>query len=135
MKKRPVFYLVLGIIILLVPTSIYLVFLVPKLTQEYNILMASGGIIGGFGFYGASKIPEKLKYSGLFKTSANAFTAFTVITIVQKFIVQLIGLCATFLVSFIIFKLLMEAFKNAKQRIRDAELAKEIARNINEASK
>lgn len=135
MKKRPVFYLVLGIIILLVPTAIYLVFLVPKLTQEYNILMASGGVIGGFGFYGASKIPEKLKYSGLFKTSANAFTAFTVITIVQKFIVQLIGLCATFLVSFIIFKLLMEAYKNAKQRIRDAELAKEIARNIAETTK
>lgn len=135
MKKRPVFYLVLGIIILLVPTAIYLVFLVPKLTQEYNILMASGGIIGGFGFYGASKIPEKLKYSGLFKTSANAFTAFTVITIVQKFIVQLIGLCATFLISFIIFKLLMEAYKNAKQRIRDAELAKEIARNIAETTK
>lgn len=135
MKKRPVFYLVFGIIILLVPTAIYLVFLVPKLTQEYNILMASGGVIGGFGFYGASKIPEKLKYSGLFKTSANAFTAFTVITIVQKFIMQLIGLCATFLISFIIFKILMEAYKNAKQRIRDSELAKEIARNIAETTK
>ena len=135
MKKHPIFYLILGVIILLVPTAIYLVFLVPKLTQEYNILMASGGVIGGFGLYGASKIPEKLKYSSLFKTSANAFTVFTIITIVQKFIMQLIGLCATFLISFIIFKILMEAYKNAKQRIRDSELAKEIARNIAETTK
>lgn len=130
MRKHPIFYLLLGIFILLVPTIIYLIFLVPRLTEEYNILMASGGVIGGFGLYGASKIPEKLKYSGLFKLATNSFTIMTVTVIVEKFIINIIGCIATFVVSYIIFKVLVEVYRNAKQRKSNSELATEIARSI-----
>ena len=62
MNKHPIWYLIIGIFILVAPTVIYLGFLIPQLTEAYNVLMASGGVIGGAGFYAASKIPEKLKY-------------------------------------------------------------------------
>ena len=61
MKKHPNWYLVIAIAVLVVPTAVYLAFLIPKLTEEYNVLMASGGVIGGAGYYGAQKIPEKIK--------------------------------------------------------------------------
>ena len=60
MKNHPVFYLIIGVFVLIVPTTIYLCFLVPKLSEAYNVLMASAGVIGGAGMYGASKIPEKI---------------------------------------------------------------------------
>ena len=131
MKKHPIWYLVIAIIVLIVPTTIYLCFLVPKLSEEYNILMASGGVIGGAGFYGASKIPDKVKFSGMFKTAANCFTILTVTTLVEEFVVELIGLVAVFVVSFITFKILKEVWKNARRRKENRELAKEIARASN----
>ena len=134
MKKHPIWYLVIAIIVLIVPTTIYLCFLVPKLSEEYNILMASGGVIGGAGFYGASKIPDKVKFSGMFKTAANCFTILTVTTLVEEFVVELIGLVAVFVVSFITFKILKEVWKNARRRKENRELAKEIARSSNENS-
>ena len=134
MKKHPIWYLVIAIIVLIVPTTIYLCFLVPKLSEEYNILMASGGVIGGAGFYGASKIPDKVKFSGMFKTAANCFTILTVTTLVEEFVVELIGLVAVFVVSFITFKILKEVWKNARRRKENRELAKEIARASNENS-
>lgn len=129
MKKHPVIYLILGITILIVPTAIYLFFLIPKMTEEYNILMASSGVIGGFGLFGANKIPENLKFSKLLKLAANSFTVLIVNILVQKFINQIIGLVAVIIVSFIIYKIFMEAYKNGKRRKENKELANEIARN------
>lgn len=130
MKKHPIIYLFIGIGILIVPTLIYLIFLVPKLTEEYNVLMASGGVIGSAGLYGAQKIPEELKYGKLFKLAANSFTIMIVITLVNKFIMEIIGLIAVFIVSFIIFMVLKGAWKNGRRRNENNELAKEISRNI-----
>lgn len=132
MKKHPVWYLIIAISILIIPTTIYLCVLVPKLSEEYNVLMASSGVIGGAGLYGASKIPEKIKYGGLFKTAANSFTILTVTMLVEEFIVELIGLVAVFVVCFIIFKILVEVWRSAVRRKEHTELAKEIARNVNE---
>lgn len=135
MKKHPIWFLIIGIFILIVPTVIYLCFLIPKLTEEYNILMASGGVIGGAGLYGTTKIPEKVKYGSLFKLAANSFTILTVLTLVQEFIMELIGLVAVFVVSFIIFQILKEAWKNGRRKKENAELAEEIARSITETTK
>lgn len=130
MNKHPVIYLMFGIFILVVPTIIYLFILIPQLKEEYSILMASGGVIGGFGLYGSSKIPEKFKYSSLFKLASNSFTIITVIFLVEKFIVKLLGLAITFIVSFIIYKIFLEVYKNAKRRKQNTELAEQIARSI-----
>lgn len=130
MKKKPIWFLVVGIIILIVPTLIYLCFLLPQLKEEYIVLMSSGGVIAGGGMYGAQIIPEKIKYSGLYKTSARSFTLLTVITLVQEFIMEIIGLVAVFILSFIIFSILKEAWKNARRRKENTEFAEEIARNI-----
>lgn len=135
MKKHPVWYLIIGICVLIIPTVIYLFFLIPELSEEYNTLMASGGIIGGAGLYGASKIPEKVKYSGLFKAATNSFTVLTVTLLVEKFIVKLIGLVAVFVVCFITFKILVEVWKGARRRKENQEFAREVARSINENSK
>ena len=130
MKKHPILYLIIGIIILIVPTAIYLCFLIPAMSETYNVLMASGGVIGGAGFYGASRIPKEIKYSGLFKLAANSFTILTIITLVQEFALQLIGLVAVFIISFIAFIILKGAWKNGRQRLKDEHLATEVARNI-----
>lgn len=135
MKKHPIIYLFIGIGILIIPTLIYLIFLVPKLTEEYNVLMASGGVIGSAGLYGAQKIPEGLKYGKLFKLAANSFTIMIVITLVNKFIMEIIGLIAVFVISFIIFMVLKGAWKNGRRRNENNELAKEISRNIAETIK
>lgn len=135
MKKRPWTILALAIFILIVPTIIYLCFLIPQLKEEYNVLMVSGGIIGGTGLYGTSKIPEKVKYSGLFKTASTAFTLLTVTTLIEKFIAKIIGLVAVFVVSYIIFKILLEVWRSARRRKENSELATEIARNITEIIK
>lgn len=134
MSERPIIFLIIGIFILIFPTSVYLFFLIPKLSEEYNVLMASGGIIGGGGIYAASKIPKKLKYSGLFKMASNSFTILTVILIVEKFIIQLVGLVSVFIISYIIFVLLKGAYKNARRRKENRELANEISRNVNKIS-
>ena len=130
MKKYPFLYVVIGIIVLVVPTFIYLWFLVPKLTEEYNVLMTSGGIVGGGGLYAASKIPESVKGAKLYKLAANSFTLLTVQIIIQKFVMQIIGLVAVFIVSFIIYKICIEAYKNGKRRKENGELAEQIARSI-----
>lgn len=135
MKKHPIWYLIIGIIVLTVPTGVYLGFLIPAMSETYNVLMASGGVIGGAGFYGASRIPKEVKYSGLFKLAANSFTILTVITLVQEFVLQLIGLISVFIVSFIAFIILKGAWKNGKQRLKDERLATEVARNIAETLK
>ena len=135
MRKHPIWYLVIGISVLIIPTLIYLFFLIPQLSEEYNTLMASGGVIGGAGLYGASKIPDKVKYGGLFKTAANSFTILTTILLVEEFIVELVGLVAVFVVCFITFKILVEVWKNARRQNENKQLATEIARSFNENSK
>ena len=134
MKKHPIWYLIIAIFILIVPTAIYLCILIPQLSEEYNVLMTSGGVIGGIGLYGASKIPDKLKYGGLFKTAANSFTMLTVTVLVEEFIIELVGLVAVFVLCFITFKILVEVWRNAIRRKENRELAEEIARSINENS-
>lgn len=130
MKKRPILFLLLGIFILVVPTLIYLCILVPQLKEEYSVLMASGGIIGGSSYYGSSKISDKIKYSGLFKLSTNAFTTLTVIVLVEKFIMKLVFLVATFIVSFVVYKILKEMYHKYRRLKENEELAKTISQNI-----
>lgn len=130
MKKRPVWYLIIGITILIVPTAIYLAFLIPVLSEEYNILMASGGIIGGAGMYAGSKIPDTLKYSSMFKLASNSFTIMTVMLIVEKFLLEIMGLVAVFILCFIIFQILKGVYTNARRRKENAELAEEITRTV-----
>lgn len=134
MKKHPIWYLVIAILILVVPTIVYLCVLVPRLSEEYNVLMASGGVVGGAGLYGASKIPDKVKNGGLFKLAANSFTILTVTVIVEEFIIELVGLVAVFVICFITFKILVGVWKNARRRKENRELAREIARSVNENS-
>lgn len=134
MKKKPIWFLIIGIAVLIIPTVIYLCFLVPQMKEEYLVLMSSGGVIAGGGMYGAEIIPEKVKYSSLYKTSARSFTLLTVITLVQEFIMEIIGLVAVFILSFIIFSLLKEMWKNARRRKENTEFAEEIARNIAKTS-
>lgn len=130
MKERPVIYLVIGILVLIIPTAIYLCFLIPSLSEEYNILMTSGGIIGSAGLYGSSLIPKNLKHSSLFKLAANSFTILTVITLVQEFILELIGLVSVFILCFIAFTILKEVWKNGRERLKSEKLATEISRSI-----
>lgn len=130
MKKHPILFLIVGIIILIVPTIIYLCFLIPKMQEEYVALMSSGGIITCGGMYGANAIPEKIKYSGLYKLSARSFTLLIVTVLVQEFIMKIIFLIATFILSYIIYRIFKEAWKNARRRKENAELAKEISRSI-----
>ena len=134
-EMNPVWFLVIGIVVLIVPTAVYLGFLIPQLKEEYIILMSSGGVIAGGGMYGAEMIPEKVKYSSLYKTSARSFTLLTVITLVQDFIPQLIGLAIVLVVSYIIFMMMRSLYKDGKQARADKRLAKEVARGITEAVK
>lgn len=135
MKKHPILYIFIGLIFLFVPTIIYLCFLVPEMSEQYNILMASGGVIGGFGFFGASKIPENTKYGSLLKLAANSFTTMTVLTLVNEFIMQIIGLACVIIVSLIIFLFLKGRYKDARRRKQNSELAEEVARSIVETTK
>lgn len=135
MKEHPIWYRVIGLFILIVPTLIYLCFLVPCLSEEYNVLMASGGIIGGAGFYASSLIPAEKQYSSLYKTACNSFTVLVVITLVEKFIIQLVFLVALFIVCFITYKILEGVYKNAVYDKKSRELSKQIASSIVECSK
>lgn len=133
MKKYPILYLIIGIAFLIIPTLLYLIWLVPRLSDAYNTLLASGGIIGGAGFYGASKIPEKLNNSSLYKLAANSFTVLTVITLVQQFISELIVLAIIFIVSFIIFKIFGVLYKNGREIKRNEKLSEAISQNISKS--
>jgi len=135
MKQHPIWYMIIGIFMLIVPTIVYLCFLIPSLSEEYNVLMLEGGTIGGAGLYGASKIPEEMKFSKLFKTAANAYATMAMIILVKQFIGALIGLAAVFTISFVIYKILKEAYKNGTARKQNTELATEIARSLNKVSK
>lgn len=129
-KRLYVWYLVIAIIMLLAPTAIYLGFLIPKMHDEYTILMASGGCIGGAGMFGANMIPDKVKFGTLYKTAAKSFTLLTVITLVKDFIPQIIGLIATIIVSYILFVIFRELYRNGKRRKQDTELAEKVAQSI-----
>lgn len=134
-KMRPIGFLIIGIALLVIPAGIYLGFLIPKLTDEYIVLLSSGGVIGGGGLFGASMIPEKTKWGTLYKTASKSFTLLVVITLVQKFIKQLIGLAAVLVVSYILFIIFKELWKNARRRKEDLELAEEVARATSESIK
>ena len=135
MRKHPIWYLIIAIAVLIVPTIIYLCFLVPQLTERYNVLMSSAGVIGGSGFYGASKIPTTWKYSGIFKTAVNSFTVLIVGTLVNEFAMQIIFLIALFVACFLTYKILMEKWKDGKRRKDNEYIAEQIARSIDKTSK
>ena len=85
---------------LIIPTTIYLVFLVPKLSEEYNILMTSGGVLGAFGYYGSTRIPDKLKYSGIVKMASKSYTTVVVGLLIQEFLPQIIGVFSRIIAGF-----------------------------------
>lgn len=132
---NPIWFLVIGICILIIPTAIYLGFLIPKMSEEYIILMSSAGVVGGSGMFGTEMIPEKVKFGALFKTASKAFTALVCLTLVQDFLPAILGLLAVFAVSFIIFKIMRSLYKDGKQKRANADLAKEVARGITEGTK
>lgn len=135
MKKKYIWFLVSAIFVLVVPAVVYLIFLIPKLEDEYIMLMSSGGVIGGAGMYAANAIPDKVRFSSLFKTSARSFTILTVTILVEKFINELIGLAVTIILSYIAYKILMEVYHDRKRSQQSTELAQEIARNIDATTK
>ena len=135
MKKKYIWFLVSAIFVLVVPTVVYLFFLIPKLEDEYIMLMSSGGVIGGAGMYAANAIPDKVRFSSLFKTSARSFTILTVTILVEKFINELIGLAVTIILSYIAYKILREVYHDRKRSQQSTELAQEIARNIDATTK
>lgn len=134
-KMRPIGFLIIGIVILIVPTAVYLCFLVPKLQDEYAILMASGGVIGGSGMFGSSMISEKTRWGAIFKTASKSFTLLVVVTLVREFIKPLIGLAAVLIVSYIVFLIFKELWKDGRRKEQDVNLAKEIARAASEGVK
>lgn len=134
-SNRYIWYLIIGIILLIVPTAVYLGFLIPAMKDEYIVLMSSAGAIGGSGMLGTHMIPEKTKYGFLFKTASKSFTLLVVITLVQSFIKELIGLAVVMILSYIVFIIMRGLYKDGKQRKQSAELAEEVARSVVEASK
>lgn len=137
MKKQmnPIWYMVIGILVLIIPTAIYLGFLIPRLTEEYIILMSSAGFLGGAGLFGTSQIPEKVKFGTLYKTASKATTLLVVITLVKEFIGQLIGLAVVLVVSYIIFMIMRSLYVSRKQARANKQLAEEVARSVAEATK
>ena len=136
-KKQfnPIWFLVIGIAVLVIPTAIYLGFLIPQLKEEYQVLMSSAGVVGGGGMFGTEAIPEKVKYGTLFKTASKTFTALVCLTLVQDFLPQILGLVAVFFASYIIFMIMRSMWKDGKQKRANADLAKEVARGITENTK
>ena len=135
MKKHPIWYLIIGIGILVIPTAVYLGILIPQLKEEYTTLMASGGIIGAGGFYLTGKIPEDWKYGRLCKLASNSFTTLVIGVLIQEFYMKILGLIITFIASFIIYKILKGVWKNARRKKEQRELADEIKASINEDTK
>lgn len=134
MRKHPIWYLIIGIFILIVPTVIALCIVVPQMQERYTVLMASGGVITGSGLFGASKIPDKVKYSGMYKLSANAFSIMTGILLVQEFIIEILMIATIFIASFIIYRILKEAWKDGKRKLEIDELAGKISQGVNKSS-
>lgn len=132
---KPIWWLIIGICILIIPTGIYLGFLIPQMKDEYIVLMSSGGAIGSAGLFGANMIPETAKFGTLYKTASKAMTMLVVITLVQDFIGQLLGLVAVFAVSYIVFLIMRGLWKDGKQARANLLLAKEVSRNTAEAVK
>lgn len=130
MKNKYNYYLVFGIIILIVPTFIYLYILVPQLKEEYTSLLASGGIIGAGGYSGGYLIPAGTKRASLLKLTTNIFTTLIISMVVQEFINEIFFLVVTFVVSFIIFLILKSVYKEKKEIARDERLAKTIKESI-----
>ena len=97
--------------------------------------MASGGVIGGAGYYGTSKITDKVKYSGLYKTACNTFTTLTLITIVEKFIMSLVFLVVTILLSYILYKIFTELYHKYRRLLENEQLATKITSSIINGSK
>lgn len=139
MKERkrihPVWFLVIGIFILVVPSAVYLGFLIPEMTDEYIVLMSSGGAIGSAGLFGANMIPETAKFGTLYKTASKAMTMLVVITLIQDFIGQLLGLAAVFVVSYILFLIFKGLWKDGRQAKLAVQLAKEVSRGPLETAK
>lgn len=136
--KKPIHYnwwLVIGLVILIVPAAIYLGFLIPQMSAEYIVLMSSGGIIGSAGVTACAYIPETAKFGTLYKTATKSFTLLMVITLVQDFIGLLIGLAAVLIVSYIIFLIMRSKYRNGKRRKQDTELAEKVARSVTQATK
>lgn len=132
---KPIWFLVIGICILIIPTAIYMGFLIPKMSQEYAIMMGSGAGIGGTGLFATGLIPDTAKYGTLYKTASKSLTLLVVITLVQNFIGLLIGLAAVFAVSYLIFIILRGLWKDGRQKQQNAQLANQVARSVAEASK
>lgn len=134
-KIKPVWFLIIGIFFLIIPTAIYLGFLIPQMSEEYIVLMSTAGGLGGAGMFGASMIPDTLKYSSIYKTAARSSTIVVVITLVQEFMKELIGLAAVIVVSYVIFLIFKEIWKNGKRAKENSELAEEVARSITKTLK
>lgn len=132
---RPIWFLIIGIFFLIVPTAIYLGFLIPAMADEYIVLMTSGGAIGSAGLFGANMIPETAKFGTLYKTASKAMTTLVVITLVQDFIGQLLGLMAVFVVSYILFLIFKGLWHDGRQAKLSVQLAKEVSRGTIEATK
>ena len=133
-KMHPAWWLVIGICLLIIPSAIYLAFLIPQLKDEYIVLMSSGGVIGGAGMFGTSMIPEKTRWGTLFRTASKSFTLLVVITLVQEFIKQLIGLAWGMVASYILFVIFKELWKSGRRAKENVELAEEIARATSQDS-
>lgn len=133
-RMNPRWYLVIGIAFLIIPTAIYLGFLIPQMKDEYIILMSSGGVVGGAGMFGTGMIPDKTKYGALYKTASKSFTLLVVITLVKDFIGRLIGLAAVFVASYIIFLIFKERWKHGRRAKENSELAEEVARSITQTA-
>lgn len=127
--------MILGLFILIVPTVLYLCFLVPKMKEEYLVLMSSGGVICPAGLTIAKNIPKESKFSSIAKLAVNSTTLLITIALVQKFVNQLIVLAIIIVVSVIFYSLLKLKYKIDRERYKNAELAREVARNLNEAVK
>ena len=134
-KMNPIWFLVIGIFFLIVPAAIYLGFLIPQMSEEYSVLMASGGAVGGAGLFGTEMISEKVKYGALFKTASKSFTLLVVLTLVQDFMNQILGLIAVLIVSYIIFVIMKGLWRDGKQRKQNKQLAADIAQSIASSTK
>lgn len=134
MKKHPIWYMVIGIAILVIPSVCYLFWLVPQLSEEYNVLMASGGIIGTSGLYLSDKIPDGWNHSKILKFISKGFTMLTFMTLVEKFWTKIVILLVIVIFSVSAYVIFKEVYRNAKRRIENTELATEVARSVNKNS-
>lgn len=134
-KEHPILYLILGLILFIVPIAIYLGFLIPAMKDEYIALMASGGALGGAGMLGSTFISDKTRTGSIFKTASKSFTLLVVVTLVQEFLNQLLGLAAVGIVGMILFLILKGKYKDAKRRKEDTELATKVAGSVAQAIK